>query len=400
MVQDYVDDYKIEQQGGTMANSIQLEKNFIIGGKPSAYLTPNFRLKEFTRANGKIRVHRELVAGLQILRDNLSMPIDIDSERPAAAYHPGDDGLCVVITANDPSRLEKEVKKLIKLDYFSCCEHKGDNLYLEMPDPSQLPHLAPKVAFDCGMKVTAAFETSGDPYLQVTGNFDLAGLSFGPIQCNLKSGTLQELFRRMRGEDEHRLQRCFDNEDDYKIFWKVLDGSRKKAIIWADGLSTGTGKHGFSQPWKGYLQAVGREKLFREVMLRYAYDKYGKLLMSALAFLRGVSPIPINNLRCLAALYDMGVQQGSLSKAHNAIKRRVAAEQPADEFSLTRIAVEERAKKASSRWRADCLSRRLCILERQPVSVSLDGQRSRRSNRSSYLLRDSSVKGLDRYLVG
>ncbi|MCU7891849.1 MAG: hypothetical protein KZQ78_09655 [Candidatus Thiodiazotropha sp. (ex Ustalcina ferruginea)] len=176
--------------------------------------------------------------------------------------------------------------------------------------------------------------------------------------------------------------------------------SRKKAILWADVLSTGTGKHGFSQPWKGYLQAVGREKLFREVMLRYAYDKYGKLLMSALAFLRGVSPIQINNLRCLAALYDMGVQQGSLSKALNAIKRRVAAEQPADEFSLTRIAVEERAKKASSRWRADCLSRRLCILERQPVSVSLDGQRSRRSNRSSYLLRDSSVKGLDRYLVG
>ena len=34
-------------------------------------------------------------------------------------------------------------------------------------------------------------------------------------------------------------------------------------------------------------------------MLRYAYDKYGKLLMSALAFLRGVSPVAITNLRCL-----------------------------------------------------------------------------------------------------
>ncbi|MCU7931308.1 MAG: hypothetical protein KZQ90_10940 [Candidatus Thiodiazotropha sp. (ex Codakia rugifera)] len=383
-----------------MANSIQLEENFIIGGKSTAYLTPNFLLKEFIRANGKIRVHRELVAGLQILRDNFSMPIEIDPERPATAYQPGDDGLCIVITANDPSTLEKEAQKLVRLDYFSRCNRNGNNLYLEMHHPSQLPYIAPKVAFDCGMKVTAAFETRGDPYQEVTGNFDLAGLSFGPIQCNLKSGTLQELFRRMRGEDERRLQRCFENKDDYLIFWEVLDGSRKKAIIWADGLSTGTGKHGFSQPWKGYLQAVGREKLFREVMLRYAYDKYGKLLMSALAFLRGVSSIPINNLRCLAALYDMGVQQGSLSKAHHAIKRRVVAEQPADEFTLTRIAVEERAKKASPRWRADCLSRRLCILERQPVSVSLDGQRSRRSNRSSYLLRDSSVKGLDRYLVG
>jgi ribonucleoside-diphosphate reductase beta chain len=37
--------------------------------------------------------------------------------------------------------------------------------------------------------VTAGFETSGDPYLQVPGNFDGAGLSFGPLQANFKTGT-------------------------------------------------------------------------------------------------------------------------------------------------------------------------------------------------------------------
>ena len=135
-------------------------------------------------------------------------------------------------------------------------------------------------------------------------------------------------------------------------------------------------------------------------MLRYAYDKYGKLLMSALAFLNGLSPIKITNLRCLAALYDMGVQQGSLQKAYNAIRRRVTREQPTDEFALTRIVVEERAKTALPRWRADCMSRRLCILERQPVSIRLDGQTSRRINGSSYLLRNSPVKGLEKYLAG
>jgi hypothetical protein len=96
----------------------------------------------------------------------------------------------------------------------------------------------------------------------------------------------------------------------------------------------------------------------------------------------------------------MGVQQGSLSKAHTAIRKRVDAEQPEDEFALTKIAVEERAKKANKRWRADCLSRRLSILERRPVSVTMNGQRARRSNSRSYLLRNSKVKGLDRYLVG
>ena len=376
------------------------QDDYIVGGSANSRLTPNFRLKEFHKPNGTIHVHRELVAGLQLLRENLGASISIDQISPAAAFHPAADGLGIVITATDTDQLEKQASKLIKSGYFSRAVRQENQLYLEIPDPQHLPAISPTSAFDCGVKVTAAFETSGDPYLQVTGNFDGAGLSFGPIQCNLGTGTLQDLFRRMRGEDEARLKRCFGNAADYQAFWKILDGSRVKAVQWADRLSTGASKHGFSQPWKGYLQAVGRESLFRDVMLRYAYDKYGKLLMSALAFLGGLSSIRITNLRCLAALYDMGVQQGSLHKAHDAIRRRVAREQPADEFALTRIVVEERAKKAAKRWRADCLSRRLCILERQPVSVSLDGQRSRRSNNSSYLLRNSPVRGLEKYLAG
>ncbi len=383
-----------------MAGSIELDNDFITGGKAESRLTPNFRLREFARSNGKIHIHRELVAALQILRDKLDAPIKIDPGKPAAYFQAGADGLGIVATASDMDRLQKEAATLVGQGYLARAQRKDDRLYIEIPDPDNLPPIAPKLAFDCGMRVTAAFETSGDPYQQVTGNFDGAGLSFGPIQCNLVSGTLQELFRRMRGEDEARLQRCFDNENDYRTFWRVLDDSRAKAVRWADGLSTGSRKAGFSQPWKGYLQAVGREPRFRDVMLRYAYDKYGKLLMSALAFLKGISPIPINNLRCLAALYDMGVQQGSLKKAHTQIRRRVAREQPADEFALTRIAVEERARKASPKWRADCLSRRLCILEREPVSVTLDGQQARRSNPQSFLLRNSRVKGLDGYLAG
>jgi hypothetical protein len=383
-----------------MASSIVYDNEFIVGGSANSRLTPNFKLKEFLKPNGKVFVHRELVAGLQLLRENLDASISIDQITPSAVFNPAADGLGIVVTAEDADRLDKEARKLIKSGYFSRADRQGTQFYLEISDPGNLPAITPTSAFDCGVKVTAAFETSGDPYLQVTGNFDEAGLSFGPIQCNLKSGTLQELFRRMRGEDEARLKRCFGNEADYLAFWQILDGSRAKAIKWADQLSTGTTKHGFSQPWKGYLQAVGQEPLFRDVMLRYAYDKYGKLLMSALAFLNGLSPIKITNLRCLAALYDMGVQQGSLQKAYNAVRRRVTREQPTDEFALTRIVVEERAKTALPRWRADCMSRRLCILERQPVSISLDGQTSRRSNGSSYLLRNSPVKGLEKYLTG
>lgn len=379
--------------------AVRYDNDFIVGGSPNTRLTPNFKVKEFFTGRGKIRIHRELVAALQLLRDRMGTAISIKQLKPAASLNPAADGLCIVVGNADIEALAKAARKLKQDKYFSRVEPTGAGLYLEIPDATDMPAIKPETAFDCGMQVTAAFETSGDPYQQVTGNFDNAGLSFGPIQCNLGTGTLQELFRRFRGEDESLLKACFGgNEADYRSFWKVLDGSRRRAVRWADGLSTGRSKHGFSQPWKAYLQAVGREALFRDVMLRYAYDKYGKVLLSTLSFLKGISPVDITNLRCLAALYDMGVQQGGYQRARSEIITRVFNEQPTDEFALTRIVVEERAKKASRRWRADCLSRRLGILEREPVSVSLDGQRSRRSNPRFYLVRNSPVRDVDDYL--
>jgi len=384
-----------------MAGTVKYENDFIVEGNANTRLSANFKVKEFLDRNGKLYVHRELVAGLQILRNRFGSGIDIVTIKAPASMDQGPAGLGVMIKSDDILTLEKAAKKLKADGYFSRIEPHSSGLYLEIPVPDAMPAINAETAFDCGMQVTAAFETSGDPYQQVTGNFDGAGLSYGPIQCNLLSGTLQELFRRFRGENESKLKSCFDNnEADYKAFWKMLDGSRNKAVAWGDARSTGKGKHGFKQPWKGYLQAIGREPVFRRVMLVYAYDKYGKRVLAVLSFLRGISPVRITGLRCLAALYDMCVQQGSIEKAADEIRTRVFNEMPGEEFALTRIVVEERAKKASPRWRADCLSRRLSILEREPVPVAMNGYRSRRSNPGYYLLRNSPIKNLDDYLAG
>ncbi|HQX08163.1 MAG TPA: hypothetical protein PKZ19_15345, partial [Zoogloea sp.] len=81
------------------------------------------------------------------------------------------------------------------------------------------------------------------------------------------------------------------------------------------------------------------------------------------------------------------------------IRNRVARENPADQFQLTRIAVEERGKTALPEWRADCVSRRLCILEREPVVVSLNGQSAERENPQLYLLRNAPVSRIEQYLL-
>jgi hypothetical protein len=381
-----------------MPKGLKYDNDYIVGGPANCRVTPNFSLSEYAGANGKVHIHRELVASVQVLRSSLGAAVGIAGVAPAGGLGKGLEGRFVWLKANDLSVLEAAARKLIKDGHFIRVESSGGKLYVEMPDPNHLPPILPDKALDLAIAVTAGFETSGDPYLQVTGNFDGAGLSFGPLQVNFKTGTLQELFRRFRARDENRLRACFGPL--WAEWLRVLHlPSRVQQVAWADALSRGARKADFDARWKAALQAVGREPAFRGEMLRYAYDTYGRKLIVALSWLRGLVPVRISNVRCLAALYDLCVQQGSLDKAHDAIRRRVANAGALDEFQLTRIAVEERGRKADPRWRADCISRRMCIIERDPVKVVESGQTAERDNPNLYLLRNVPVTQVERYLT-
>ena len=368
-------------------------------GTTNQFLSPNFRLGEFRDASGQAYVHRDLVGALQMLRDAHDAPISVRSMRaPAAVDTPAPRGEGVLLEAADSARLVNDAETLVRDGWLARLIPVGAGLWVDMPDPADPPPVFPEQAFDYALRVTAAYETSGDPYLQVTGNFDQQGLSFGPIQANLGTGSLQELFRRLRARDGALLRQCFDNESHYEEFQQVLDGPRTRALAWADERSIGNRKQGIGQPWRRYLQSVGSQPIFQAEMRRQAYDGYGRRVLSTLAFLRGLSALRIAHLRCLAALFDMCVQQGSVLRAEAAIRRRVDEEAPEDEFTLTRLVVEERARAANPQWRADALSRRLGILDRRPVTVTIDGVRARRANSRLYLLRNGLVKRLDAYL--
>ena len=49
----------------------------VVGGDGNLRLTPSFRLKEFRDANGGVRVHRELVSAVQLLRDRFGRPLSV-----------------------------------------------------------------------------------------------------------------------------------------------------------------------------------------------------------------------------------------------------------------------------------------------------------------------------------
>ena len=368
-----------------MVWKVDWDGEFVVGGDGGRRLTPNFRLREFRRPDGGVRVHRELVSALQLLRNRFGKGISVQGT--------SDDGLGAEITGNPLDGLLEAADALEAHRLFAEAVRDGDRVRVRIPDPGDLPPIGLEQALETAFSVTAGYETSGDKFQQVTGNFDGAGLSFGPAQVNFGTGTLEPLFERFRAADETALAACFG--EDYEEWKAVLAlPSRDQKVGWADTISTGSRKADVSQPWKGYLQAVGRVERFRAIMVEEILRKYGRKTLDDLARLRTICPeVEIDHLRCLCSLYDVAIQQGGIKKAEAEIKARVEREKPRDQFHLVRIAVEERGKRAKSRWRADCISRRVGILEGVPTEISESGQRSQRGNISFYMLRNVRVAG-------
>ena len=362
--------------------SVDWDGGFVVGGDDNCRLTPNFRLKEFKNAAGHVRVHRELVSALQMLRERHGKSLTIRSTDA--------DGLGARIAADPLADLLRAADSVRVHHLFKDVVQEGSLLHVAIPDPQHLPDIALEQALESAFSVTSSFETSGDRFQQVSGNFDGAGLSFGPAQWNFKSGTLVPLFRRFERDDAGKLRACFADPVDYDEWQRVLGRPVDQQIAWADSHSTGRGKQELAEPWRSYLEAVGRVPAFRAAMVEEALREYGARLLTCVTYLQGLVPeIEIDHLRCFCSLYDLVIQQGGLDKVHREIEARVHQGRPRDQFELVRIAVEERGRAAAPQWRADCMSRRIGILTGVPATV--DGHQ--RANLSFFLLRDVRIQG-------
>lgn len=362
--------------------TVDWEGGFVVGGDGGRRLTPSFRLREFQRPDGTVRVHRELVAGLQLLRNRFGKSLAVQLTDP--------DGLGAVVTGDPAAELLEAAEGIRERRVFESVEAEHDGVRVRIPDPSSLPGIELEQALETAFSVTAAFETAGDKFQQVTGNFDGAGLSFGPAQVNFKTGTLVPLFRLFMAADEVALRGCFADEDDFEEWLRVMALSVVKQIEWANGVSTGRGGQHVIEPWQDYFQAVGRVERFRAIMVESILREYGARMLRAVKALHTLKPdIQVDHLRCICSLYDLVVQQGSLDKAWTAIQERVTREDPQDQFALIQIAVEERGRKAAPEWQADSISRRVGILKGVPETV---GNRQR-ANINFYMLRDVRIVG-------
>jgi hypothetical protein len=363
--------------------SVNWDGGFVVGGDGSQRLTPNFRLKEFQQANGSVRVHRELVSALQVLRDRLGKPLSLAGV--------DDDGLGLTVTGGTVADV-MQASRARPTQLFANIEDAGGKVHLRIADPKNTVEIELAEALETAFLVTSAFETAGDKFQQITGNFDGAGLSFGPAQMNFGAGTLAPLFGKFKEVDEAALRTCFSDPDDYAEWLKVLDMPGAQQIAWANNISTGPRNTDVIEPWKTFFHNVGKVERFRVVMVDEVLRKYGQPLLNAVKYLQSLRPgVVIDHLRCMCSLWDLVIQQGSLDKARAAIEARVRLEQPTDQFHLVRIGVEERGKTASSAFQHDCVSRRVGVLNGVPETVG-DVQRA---NTMFYMLRDARIKGAD-----
>jgi hypothetical protein len=215
-------------------------------------------------------------------------------------------------------------------------------------------------------------------FAATAGNFDGMGMSYGVIQWNAGSGTLGPVLSAMRSADPTSFKAAFLAPSNYNALDSALtSGNSGDLYNWAINQQA-TNPNG----WMAPFQILAQNQVFKDIQVATAVRERHQHVISMIEFLRSLSSDSMKNVELISycALFDVAVQQQSLTPAAEAIKSRVANEHPTSQSALVRIAVEERAKAAKHVYVADCMSRRIGILQQSPYSYTAYGQKSQRTN--------------------
>jgi hypothetical protein len=136
-----------------MVWSVEWDGDFVVGGSGQRRLAPNFRLREFQRPDGGVRVHRELVSALQMLRDRFGGPMSVLAT--------DGDGLGAEVGGGSIAGLLAAAAVLETHRLFETAERVDGRVKLRIPDPERLPAIGLEPVLESAFEVTSAFETGG-----------------------------------------------------------------------------------------------------------------------------------------------------------------------------------------------------------------------------------------------
>ncbi len=210
------------------------------------------------------------------------------------------------------------------------------------------------------LALTGAFETSAgfpDCFAGIAGDFDGQGLSFGVLQWNIGQGTLQPLLAEMLSEHKAvAAEVCGDRLDAVRA---MLVAPLTAQLQWARSLQDPV-SHRVLEPWLGMLLALGRTPEFQAVQVEHAAPVHTSAVELCTRF-------GVTTERALAMMFDIRVQNGSISSATEARIRADFAAIPAGgtledvEVTKLRSIANRRAEASSPTFREDVRVRKLTI---------------------------------------
>ncbi|NLI14956.1 MAG: chitosanase [candidate division Zixibacteria bacterium] len=151
------------------------------------------------------------------------------------------------------------------------------------------------------LRITSTFETGKElNFAGLAGNFDGQGLSFGILQWNIKSQTLQPLLIKFAGLFPDRLATIFGK--DAESFRKLML-ERQPEEQFRFALSINDSKNRIIEPWKTRFACLGDDPEMRAIQINAA-----KILMNCAADY--AADFGFKSERAFVFLFDIVTQHG------------------------------------------------------------------------------------------
>ena len=217
-----------------------------------------------------------------------------------------------------------------------------------------------KTLFERCLELTGTFETSKLPpesYGVTVGNFDGAGMSFGVLQFNLLSGTLQPILREMIAKHPDIVKSCFGSL--YPELQEMLDTRSTKAQIeWAKKRTINC--RPLRPEWRDAFRRLGITPECIAIQRQAAKERY---YTKAVTLFKEYG---LQSERGFALMFDIATQNGGIYEATKKLiltdfAKLKGLSPEAAEVERMKIIATRRAEAANKKWVSDVKNRKMTI---------------------------------------
>jgi hypothetical protein len=213
------------------------------------------------------------------------------------------------------------------------------------------------------VNLTIAFEQGSvspvEHFGTVSGDFDGQGLSFGILQWNLKSGSLQQLLDAFRRRDNARFHLIMEPET--KVVERLIDSSCAQALSLARRVMLDADGD-VKEPWVARFRALGQEPIFQEVQIQHLLPQIQKAYSLADEF-------EFHSERAVALFFDILIQNGGIPAMvriqyeQDVLDGERSLGRVLDEVERMRLLANRQAEAVKPKWVDTVRARKLTIAD-------------------------------------